>query len=189
MEDFYTYAWLREDGTPFYIGKGRKNRAWVKHRNMSPPPKNRVLLLKQNLTDEQAIQHEIYMISVLGRKDLGTGILINLSDGGEGPSNPSPSTRAKMSAWQKGVPKSESLKRKVSQTVRALPRPRWFHKDGVNRFFRESPPEGWIPGRVGLKNSWDRGKRVWWNDGKLESWSEHPPGEGWERGRLKRKRV
>jgi len=83
--EYYTYAYLREDGTPYYIGKGRGNRAYKKgSRVFAPPPKNRIIKLKQNLTEEEAFNHEIYMIAVFGRKDLGTGILRNLTDGGEG---------------------------------------------------------------------------------------------------------
>jgi hypothetical protein len=82
---YYTYAWLREDGTPYYIGKGKGGRAYVNGgRNVKTPPKDRILLLKKNLTEEEAFKHEIYMIHVLGRKDLGTGILRNLTNGGEG---------------------------------------------------------------------------------------------------------
>jgi DNA invertase Pin-like site-specific DNA recombinase len=51
-----------------------------------PKDRNRVLILKRNLTEEEAFRHEIYMIAVFGRKDIGTGILGNKSDGGEGPS-------------------------------------------------------------------------------------------------------
>ena len=87
MQKYYTYAYLREDRTPYYIGKGQKNRAFHKgSRRLTPPPKERILFLKQNLTEEEAFRHEIYMISVFGRIDLGTGILRNLTDGGEGSS-------------------------------------------------------------------------------------------------------
>jgi hypothetical protein len=40
--------------------------------------------LKRNLTEEEAFKHEIYMIAIFGRKDNGTGILINLTNGGDG---------------------------------------------------------------------------------------------------------
>lgn len=81
---FYTYAYLRENGTPYYIGKGTGKRAYSKEHNVSVPPKERILLLKINLVEEDAYQHEIYMIALFGRKDLGTGILHNKTDGGDG---------------------------------------------------------------------------------------------------------
>ena len=85
MKEYYTYAYLREDKTPYYIGKGKKNRAFDRKKHTTfVPSKNRILILKQNLTEEEAFRHEIYMIAVFGRKDLGTGILHNLTDGGEG---------------------------------------------------------------------------------------------------------
>lgn len=82
--NYYTYAYLREDGTPYYVGKGKGRRVFDKRHKIKVPPKERILLLKQNLTEEDAIKHEIYMIFVFGRKDLGTGILRNLTNGGEG---------------------------------------------------------------------------------------------------------
>ena len=83
---YYTYAYLREDGTPYYIGKGSGGRI---NENKGrpcgrPKDKSKIIFLKQNLTEEEAFKHEIYMIAVFGRKDLGTGILNNKSDGGEG---------------------------------------------------------------------------------------------------------
>lgn len=107
MNNFYTYAYLREDGTPYYIGKGSNGRAYSTYRRSIkiPKDKDRILFLKQNLTEEDAFKHEKYMIHVLGRKDLGTGILRNLTDGGEGTSGwvPSEETRKRMSESRRGV--------------------------------------------------------------------------------------
>jgi hypothetical protein len=86
INNFYTYAYLRENKTPYYIGKGRNNRAYASHGKIPVPPRDKILFLKTNLSEKQAILHEIYMIFVFGRKDLGTGILLNLTDGGEGTS-------------------------------------------------------------------------------------------------------
>jgi len=106
MNNYYTYAYLREDRTPYYIGKGKGYRAFKKDKNevMPPKDKSRIIFLKQNLTEEDAFKHEIYMISIFGRKDLGTGILRNLTAGGEGSSGftHSEKTKRKMSQKQKG---------------------------------------------------------------------------------------
>lgn len=85
-KDFYTYAYLRKDGTPYYVGKGTGRRAFVPHRNglLPVPPDDRILFLKKNITNEDAVKHEIYMIAVLGREDKGEGRLLNLTDGGDG---------------------------------------------------------------------------------------------------------
>ena len=104
MNEFYTYAYLREDRTPYYIGKGTGNRAYRKNRRIKPPKdKSRIIFLKKNLLEEEAFRHEIYMIAVFGRKDLGTGILHNRTNGGEGPS---------------GMVHSEETRKKISEATR-----------------------------------------------------------------------
>ena len=83
--DFYTYAYLRKDGTPYYIGKGRRRRCYNPEGRPCKMPSdlNRILILKKNLTEEEAFKHEIYLIFLYGRKEDG-GILFNHSRGGQG---------------------------------------------------------------------------------------------------------
>jgi hypothetical protein len=88
MENYYTYAYLREDKTPYYIGKGKcKTQRHLHPGHYVPiPPEERILILKNNISEDEAIKHEIYLISIFGRKDNNTGILRNLTDGGDGKS-------------------------------------------------------------------------------------------------------
>ena len=103
---FYTYAYLRKDRTPYYIGKGTGRRIYSKKGRpcSKPKDKTRIIFLKQNLTEEESFKHEKYMIAVFGRKDLGTGILHNRTDGGDGASGAIKTleTRAKLSVANKG---------------------------------------------------------------------------------------
>jgi len=105
MKEYYTYAYLRENGTPYYIGKGKGNRAYGDHKGyVFVPPADRVLILKHFNNEEDAFKHEIYLISVLGRKDLCTGILWNRTNGGDGTSGATltETTRNKMSQSRLG---------------------------------------------------------------------------------------
>lgn len=76
---FYTYLWLREDGTPYYVGKGNDRRAYRR----GCPPHDRILI-QPHPSEQDAFAAEVFFISYYGRKDVGTGCLRNLTDGGEG---------------------------------------------------------------------------------------------------------
>lgn len=84
---FYTYLWLREDGTPYYVGKGHGKRAYIREKWHNPPKDKSRIVLQHWIDEDTAYAYEIYQIDFWGRKDLGTGILQNRSDGVEKPPN------------------------------------------------------------------------------------------------------
>jgi len=82
VEMFYVYLWLREDRTPYYVGKGKGYRAFSKHRKATPPPKDRIIIVKEFEDEEESYLFEEWLIQIYGRKCDG-GILINQSIGGQ----------------------------------------------------------------------------------------------------------
>ena len=147
---YYTYAWLREDMTPYYVGKGIGNRAYRAHKRgdsyISAPPRNRVIFLKKNLTEFDAYKHENYIIFILGLKSEG-GIFINMSYGGEGSSGRKPSEYCIKRTKETNIGKTltEDHKKKVSQQVSQR---RWWNNGEVDKHTIECPGDGWVLGRL-----------------------------------------
>lgn len=83
-EGFYVYLYLREDATPYYVGKGKNLRAWAKHNVNLPRDEDRIVFIARNLSESEAHLLEKRLIASYGRKNNNTGILRNLTDGGEG---------------------------------------------------------------------------------------------------------
>jgi hypothetical protein len=100
---YYVYSYLREDGSPYYIGKGKNKRAWSKKHSVNlPQNKDNIVIIEKNLSAGDALKLETDLISYYGRKDNGTGILRNKTDGGEGIINPSSEWREQVRNRMKG---------------------------------------------------------------------------------------
>ena len=113
MDIYYVYAYLRSKdsdtakaGTPYYIGKGKGDRAIRKHPGVTVPgDRSKIVLIEQNLTNIGACAIERRLIAWYGRKDLGTGILLNRTYGADGGKGGSP----------KGRVLSERKRKKISE--------------------------------------------------------------------------
>ena len=139
--EYYTYAYLREDKSPYYIGKGKGRRAYQKHNGFYPPSKNKIIILKQNITEEEAFKHEIYMIAVFGRKDLGTGILHNKTDGGRGCSK---KIMNEIDIYNRkkgrlGIPLTESHKRRIGKSNKGVSRISKERKQQLKEEIKNNP--------------------------------------------------
>lgn len=114
--DRYVYAIEEKHGRMIYVGVGKGNR-WAWHLKQARrgivgkqnPAKGEYLIhclaagieletykIAEHLTIDEACKLEIEVIELLGRRDLGTGPLLNASAGGFGVKNLSANTKARI---------------------------------------------------------------------------------------------
>jgi hypothetical protein len=189
--EYYTYAYLREDGTPYYIGRG-KHQKKSKYRRMntkfghsvSVPNEKRKIILKDNLSLNDANKHEIYMIFIFGKKYDGTGILRNLVDGGTGGCVPgrklSEETKNKIGNANRGKTRSEEHRRKNGEAKKG--NTNWLgktHSEETKEKIRNAHKGKPFPGTHNNNK-----ETKWWNNGQFNKRSVECPGEEWKFGRL-----
>jgi len=186
---FYLYAYLDQNGFPYYIGKGVGIRAWAIHENVTRPSRDHIVIIESNLTEIGAWALERRLVSLHGRVDEGNGILLNRSTGGPG---------CRGSKTQK----TTEHKRKISETLKAKCRTtvipgggtkgRVWINNGIDRkcIMSSDPiPEGYTlgkgtcPGQSADKNS-VYGLKLY-NDGShVKYFAEGTQPLGWVRGRI-----
>lgn len=128
----YRYGELEFDNEPIYVGKGKDDRDLChlkKAKNIVLENKLKKIQLteqpiiirhKENLNELDAFDLEILLINRIGRKDLGLGPLLNLTDGGEGSSgwNCTNKTRKRMSKAQLVRHKNHPLPAETREKIR-----------------------------------------------------------------------
>ena len=121
LKEHYVYAYYDEQGQPYYIGKGKGNRCFVKHHNIEVPSNEKIKKLYENLTNLIACDIEENLILKFGRKDLGTGILLNRKTRSE-PYFHSKEVKEKLKKIMKGLSKKRSLetRKKQSETLKKI---------------------------------------------------------------------
>ena len=132
---FYIYAYLRSKDSdhgkkysPYYIGKGTRDRAMSRLRTVPRPADTSLIVyVQEGLTEPEAFALEKYCIALYGRIDNGTGILRNLSDGGDGPSGVicSEEQRRRLSEAGKGRKHSSETRQKIGDAQRGCKNHMW----------------------------------------------------------------
>jgi hypothetical protein len=124
---YYIYLHITNDGIVFYVGKGTDQGNLIfersKHTERTKFWKNvskkgyTVEIVRVFNSEKEAFDKEKELIKHYGRRDLGLGTLVNLTDGGEGMENPSEETRRKLSESRMGE-KNHNFGKPLSDTTK-----------------------------------------------------------------------
>jgi len=181
-EGYYVYLYLRKsDQTPYYVGKGKGKgyRLWDTHTVKVPEDAVRIVIVEDNLTEIGAFARERELIRWYGRKDLGTGTLRNMTDGGEGISGYQHTDKAKQKISVASKAKTKHNKGKFA-----------WSKNGMVQYNINCPGEGWIKGNaltIGRKfvdRPGNNKNTTWYNNGIEQRRCSESPGPEWCQGRL-----
>jgi len=135
---FYTYVYLDENDQPFYVGKGHgdedtsyfKKADNIKQKDYKSNKirKIRRIIGKEveiyyavkDVCEEDAFEMEKYLISLIGRKDLHKGPLLNMTNGGDGGAGYifTEEQKRKVTLASTGRVHSEESKRKRSEKLK-----------------------------------------------------------------------
>ena len=129
MDLFYTYIWRDAAGVPFYVGKGKKQRAKAIGNHSADfkaeYAKGGCILeiVDEFIHEPDAHAHEVELIALYGRRDLG-GLLVNKTDGGEGASGVvfTDERRANISAALMGRELSPDHAANIGNALRGKPK-------------------------------------------------------------------
>lgn len=144
------YEYQDKDGTiyifnyePFYVGKGHKNRLKshlrlkgvnnlknniikkILNKQFSPI----IFKIKENLSEQEALNLERNIIISIGRRDLKEGTLANMSDGGSGNYGYNHSIKSKLlmsqaklgyNPWNKGKLLDDDYRAKISKSLKGI---------------------------------------------------------------------
>jgi hypothetical protein len=138
------YVYIYKDPRPtknqqvVYVGKGTGDRAWyhwkkrvrgnkgfgaflalLRQEKLEPI----IEITREGLEEAEAFYEEMKLIEIYGRRDLGTGTLFNLTDGGEGLAGV-----IRTDEWRKNISESLRTPEQVSRNVIAS-RERWANQE------------------------------------------------------------
>ena len=121
----FVYCYLRADGSPYYVGIAKKASRPQERHNWRPPScPCRIRVLRSGLSWSEAQQWERFYIARYGRKDTGTGILRNLTDGGEGSTG-----RIRSDAERKVLSEKARIRQNDPEWKKAHPAKTGFKRD------------------------------------------------------------
>lgn len=153
-----------DNGEIFYVGIGNLRRPYVKYKrsswwkNIVKIYGYEVEIIKENLSWEEACELEKFYIKKIGREDLGLGSLINMSDGGDGLSNPS-------DEWKKN-----NSKRNTGENNPNYGKTGYWNGKKKNAWTEEMKKK--LSDKMKGKIPWNKGKKGVYSEDSLKKMSE-----------------